>query len=268
MQWHYKKIGQGMPLVILHGLYGNSDNWHTIGKILAEKYEVYLPDLRNHGKSPHSNEHNYEILQQDLFEFLTKLNIKKAIIVGHSMGGKTAMLFALMHPEFVEKLVIVDIAPKSYKSLLDFNPQIIEHLNIINAYLSVNIGQMKSRTELDHAFAVYIKSNHLRHFLLKNASRDSTGKFLWLINIEALKRALPEVMDWPKIDKLPILENRIPTLFIRGEKSNHVNDSDLKEIKQLFPLAEVTTIFDAGHWVHAEQQALFLNALNVFLETV
>jgi esterase len=266
MKLAFKKIGQGYPLLILHGLYGSSDNWHSIGTELAKKFEVYLIDMRNHGRSPHSNEHNYLALQNDVLEFYTSNNIKKAIIIGHSMGGKTAMQFALLHPDLVEKLIIVDIAPKSYTSLLNFQSQALIHLNIMQAFLSVDISKMKSREDLEAEFANYVTDKQTRLFLLKNAVRTDDG-FKWKLNIEGLSNALPRILESIELKKTDFSNDiNIPTLFIKGEKSDYIIDSDIQEIKRIFPKADLVTIFDAGHWVHAEQPELFLKTIGYFLD--
>jgi esterase len=267
LQLAYKKIGSGYPLIILHGLYGSSDNWFTIGNILAKHFEVYLVDQRNHGKSAHSPEHSYEVMKDDLLEFYHQHNISKAIIIGHSMGGKTAILFSLHHPEMVEKLIIVDIAPKSYLSLTELKSQIVQHLNIMQAFTSVNISEMKSREAIDKAFAEFVAHENVRRFLLKNVKRNEQGNFEWLLNVEALRNALPQIMDGINLKNfVPDKEKmNFPVLFIKGEKSDYITEDDIYAIKQLYPKAEFVTIFEAGHWVHAEQPELFIKTILYFL---
>ena len=266
MQLAYKKLGQGSPLLILHGLYGSSDNWYSIGKEIAKQHEVFLLDMRNHGKSAHSKDHDYSYMQADILEFLHTHQIKKASIIGHSMGGKTAMLFALLHPEFINKLIIVDIAPKSYTSLQNYQLHALEHLNIMQAFLSVDISTLKSRNEIDSEFAKYVPDSSTRMFLLKNVARTNEG-FSWILNVAILSKSLPNILEGINT-KAGITKGNecFPTLFIKGEKSDYILDSDLHSIKQLFPKAELTTIFDAGHWVHSEQPILFLKAVNYFLD--
>lgn len=268
MQLAFKTLGSGSPLIILHGLYGNSDNWITIAKSLAENFKVFLIDLRNHGQSPHSNEHNYDVLQQDVVEFFESQNIEKAIVIGHSMGGKTAMLFALRNPGKVESLIIVDIAPKSYKGLESLHPHVIQHLNIINAYSSINASEYHSRSEVENEFSKYVPDVSLRKFLLKNLGRDKENTFKWNINIDALKNNLPQILDGIEVKKANIDREKLnfQTLFIRGEKSNYILDADIIEIKNIFPKSEIITIFDSGHWVHSEKPELFLKSIKYFLE--
>lgn len=268
MLLHFKKTGHGFPIIILHGLYGNSDNWLSVARELAGIFELFLVDARNHGKSPHSKAHTYEAMQSDLLEFMNAHNIEKATIMGHSMGGKTAMLFALLHPERVEKLIVVDIAPKNYKNILNISGQVLEHLNILNAYSAIDVTKIASRADADNEMAIYVQSQMLRHFLLKNLTRNENGHFEWLINISALKNALPDIMDWPHLDKqFPAWQPlQAPTLFVKGEKSDYITNDDFQDLKALFPKADLVSIYDAGHWVHAEQQDLFVKSIRYFLE--
>lgn len=267
MQLVFKKLGSGFPLIILHGLYGSSDNWHSVGKELSRHFEVYLVDQRNHGNSDHEKEHSYRAMQADLEEFYVTHNLKKAIIIGHSMGGKTAMLFSLLHPDRIEKLVIVDIAPVSYKSLDKPQKHVLEHLNIMQAFLSIDIAKAQSRTEVEKEFELFVPDKNTRHFLLKNLKRNAAGKFQWAVNIEALNNSLPEMMNASDFDKITIEKEKMnfPVLFVRGEKSEYIMEEYISRIKELFPKADVVTIFDAGHWVHAEQPQLFLKTLSYFL---
>lgn len=263
MQLHYKKYGKGNAFIILHALYGSSDNWHSLSKSLSQNFEVFVPDLRNHGKSPHDPDHSYQALQQDVLEFIENHKIERPILLGHSMGGKTAMLFSLLHPELIEKLIIVDIAPKPYKSLQSFDPEVVHHMNILNAFESVNVSEMSSRSDIDEAFSIYIKDSNIRNFLLKNVERDNDGKFYWALNYKALKKSFAHIMDWPENINA---STEVPTLFIRGDKSNYVKDSDETTIKNFFPKSEITTIFDAGHWVPAEQPERFLSTVSLWLD--
>jgi esterase len=267
MQLSYKKIGEGPALVILHGLYGSSDNWMTIGRAFSKNYTVFIPDLRNHGKSPHIKDHTYKLLVDDLLEFFCFHKISNAIIIGHSMGGKLAMLFSLTNPEFVKSLIIVDIAPKRYTLLQDLSRQIIQHLNIINAYLSVDLTGKETRDEVEVEFSNYIKDTKERQFLLKNLVRDGKG-FRWAINVKAISNALPEIMDGPDFEKTQSNSNTVtfPTLFVKGEKSDYLQEIDLGPIKKLFPHSDMVTIPGAGHWVHAEQPVQFIDAINNFLK--
>ncbi len=268
MQLAFKKSGSGVPLIILHGLYGSSDNWSTVGKALSDKFTVYCIDQRNHGNSPHSSEHNYNLMQDDLLEFLNFHNIDKAILLGHSMGGKVAMLFSLLHPERILKLIIVDIAPKEYKNLLNFQPHAILYLNIMQAFVNVDVTLTKSRRKIEKEFYQYVPDKNICGFILKNLKRDNDGNFRWSINIDALNNHLPDILngiDFAKV-KFNIELINFPTLFIRGEKSDFILDEDKTTIKQFFQNAEFVTIFNAGHLVHTDQPGFFLNAVFGFLK--
>ena len=268
MQLAYKKLGKGYPMIILHGLYGNSDNWYSIGKKLADYFEIYLIDLRNHGKSPHSNEHSYQAMQKDLVEFFEDHKINKAIILGHSMGGKTSMLFALLHPEKIFKLIIADIAPKAYISLNDYQKHATDHLNIMQAFLSIKLDKHESRVSVENEFSEFVNDLSTRRFLLKNLERRQDGSFYWLINIESLNRALPNMLDDSDFKNIKFDRGLtdFPVLFLKGERSDYILDKDIYLIKNYFPNALITTIFDAGHWLHSEQPGLFLKSIKYFLE--
>jgi pimeloyl-ACP methyl ester carboxylesterase len=267
MNLFYRKFGQGPVLIILHGLYGSSDNWVSIGKVLSEHFEVFLIDLRNHGNSFHSNEHNYHLLKNDLYEFMLSNQIEKAIIIGHSMGGKAAMFFAVDYPEKVQSLIIIDISPRSYKSLIKPESQITDHMNIISSMLSVDFTKIKSREDVDEILSKTIKSVRIRRFLLKNVHRRKDGSFEWKLNLHALHNHLPEIMDG--LDPKKFLNGNgitgFPVLFIKGEKSNYIMEEDLQIIKTIFPAADLVSIPDSGHWLHAEKPDLLLKTLRYFI---
>ena len=274
MQLYHRLLGENnaKPLIILHGLYGSSDNWLNIGKHLSELYKVYLIDLRNHGNSPHSEKHNYYLMRDDLFEFMEEKAISKASIIGHSMGGKTAIYFALEYPEKVEKLIVVDIAPGSYKSLANPSTNTLNHLNILNALYNLDTENLKTLREADQELSEAIPYKQVRQFLLKNLKRDKNGKFHWLLNVNTLRNELPSIMDGIDIneyteDAKEQNKKQYPVLFIKGEKSEYIGESGINQIKTLFPSAYIQTFEDAGHWVHAEQREKFINAVEKFLSS-
>ncbi|MEQ8532175.1 MAG: alpha/beta fold hydrolase [Imperialibacter sp.] len=246
----FRKLGQGKPLIILHGLFGASDNWLTIGKSLSEHFEVYLVDQRNHGQSFHDPAHNFDVMAEDLGNFIKENNIAQPIVLGHSMGGKVAMNYALSHPGKLEKLIIVDISPRGYK---------IHHDQILEGLKSIDLGSLESRKEADDQLAKYVPNVGERQFLLKSLSRTGDG-FEWKINVAAIDNNIGLIVG--EIDGEP---NPVPTLFIDGENSNYIRDIDLPIIKKLFPDSQVVTIKNAGHWVHAEQPEAFLETLMAFL---
>ncbi len=261
MELFYRKYGEGVPLVIVHGLYGASDNWVSIAKKLAESYEVYLIDQRNHGRSPHSKEHNYKLMVQDLYQFLEDREIEKAILIGHSMGGKTVMHFAVEYPEKVDALIVLDIAPKSYVAVS--GKASIHHYLILNTMRNIDFSKVKSRKDIDLALSENLHDERIRMFLLKNIQRDAQNKFSWRLNVEALYNHIDEIMD----GALRVNEavQGFPVLFIRGADSNYILDEDMEEIQKIFPYAELETIENAGHWLHAEQADKLLEVIDHFL---
>jgi esterase len=264
---HYRKMGQGDPLIILHGMYGSSDNWFTVGKSLSNNFEVYLIDQRNHGRSPHQPDISYSILRDDLRDFLDEHNLWKVSIIGHSMGGKAAIFFAASFPHRIKNLIIVDISPGSYKNFLKPSELVLSHLNIVQSLLSLNLADLNNRTEADNQLAETVHSKTVRQFLLKNLVRSKDGKFGWALNLVAIQKALPAMMDG--IDKKTVDEGlRItgfPVLFIRGANSDYIKIEDEIFIRKLFPGAQIKTIADAGHWVHAEQTEKFILLAREFL---
>jgi pimeloyl-ACP methyl ester carboxylesterase len=263
MQLYYKHYGNGFPFVILHGLYGSSDNWYSVARYLSSYYSVFVPDIRNHGHSPHEPEISFELMSDDIFQFFKEHHIEKAYLLGHSMGGKVAMLFACKHPELVEKLIIVDIAPKSYTSLLEPDDHILLHLNILQGLLSVDLNNKVSRNDIENFLSDYILDPKTRKFLLKNLVRNPDGSYHWLINIQAIKNNLPELMA-----EIAIPENAqisIPSLFIKGEKSNYLKTEDFEGIRRIFLCSSFVIIPGAGHSLHVEQQQLFLHEVMRFL---
>ncbi len=264
MKLFYKKFGFGMPIVILHGLYGSSDNWISIAKALASSFEVYLVDLRNHGNSPHDNIHNYEVMRDDLLEFLDDANLKKAILAGHSMGGKAVMCFAQHNPHRAERIIVIDIAPKSYKDL--YRKEALSHYDILRAMKNANLSSVSSRKDVGHALSETIKNSRIRSFLMKNLRKEEGGGYYWNLNLDVLIRELDNIMDGINkncFDPLfPI--NGLPALFIRGDRSPYVLDSDMDFIYKIFPSAKLKTISDAGHWLHAEQPGAFIEAVKEF----
>ncbi|MBN1408000.1 MAG: alpha/beta fold hydrolase [Calditrichaceae bacterium] len=252
MNLYYKKIGHGKPLIILHGLFGMSDNWLTISKRIAKRHTVYLLDQRNHGRSPHLDEFDYTILSHDLEEFLQQQNLDRVRIIGHSMGGKAAMCFALKFPERVEKMVIVDIALKKYnhpffRNLLDFMDRF-------------DLQSYTDRSEIDKAFKDVIPNPAVRHFILKNVSRRDDHSFGWKINVSSLSRNLDNIFAEVKPDKL----FSGPVLVVRGAKSDYILDEDMAEISKFFPNNKLVTIPNAGHWLHVEEEDTFCEELKLF----
>ena len=267
MTLNFRQFGESGPaVVILHGLYGSSDNWVTIGRQLSAQFRVFLPDLRNHGSSPHFPEHSYGEMAHDLMGFANANAIENVILVGHSMGGKTAMAFALLHPHMVDKLAVLDIAPKSYASFSNYGIATNNHRLILDTLAGLPIAQCQSREEIDQLLEPELKDKGLRQFLLKNVTRDAQNRFAWKLNVPALQAHLDEILDGFSVSGLNKLSFGKPCVFIRGEKSGYVQDDDVLGIRRMFPKAELVTIPSAGHWLHAEQPELVLKTLVYFLE--
>jgi len=270
MELFFREEGKkGANVVIVHGLYGSSDNWLTVGKKLGVNHHVYLIDQRNHGHSPKSDIHTYEAMKEDLAGFFEKHKLDKAVVIGHSMGGKTAMAFAADYPEHIEKLVVVDIAPKDYL-LLGENSQFYQHQHILQTLAEVheNCDQFKSRDDIATFLNIKLDGKELVNFLLKSMYRDKeTKQFKCRINIEALNNSLDEIIGGVNeryfSDRIPIMN--YPVLFIKGEKSGYIQEEDFSLIRKIFPEAEFKTIPDAGHWLHAEQPARFMETLERFI---
>ncbi len=263
MKLFYRKKGEGPVVVIIHGLYGSSDNWMNMGKKLAENHTVYMIDQRNHGRSPFSNENSYDDLKNDLAEFFIDHAISKATILGHSMGGKVAMWFAADYPEKVEKLVVADIAPKNYLQNKE-NSQFYLHQNILLAMQEIDFSLVKKRGDVDDRLAEKIDNPRIRQFLLKNVTKNKkTRQYRWQVNVDVLYDSLEEIIagvnpQWLD-DRIPI--TRYPVIFIRGMKSNYILPEDEKEIKKIYPDARIIDIPKAGHWLHAEQPQKFMEAV-------
>lgn len=263
MELFYRKEGTGSPIVIVHGLYGSSDNWLNLGKHLAEKHTVYMVDQRNHGRSAFASSHTYNDLRDDLEEFFDRHNIEKAILLGHSMGGKVAMWFAADFPERIEKLVIADIAPKDYL-LLKEEGQFYLHRNILLAMQEIDFSQVKSRSDVDDFLAERIDDERVRQFLLKSVERNKkTKQYQWRVNAEVLYDHLDEIVGgvnklWFD-DRIPI--TAYPVIFIRGLLSKYIQDEDINLIKEIYPEANVVDIPGAGHWLHAEKPKEFIKAV-------
>lgn len=251
MNLHYQKIGSGRPLLILHGLFGSSDNWLTIGKALSDKFEVWLIDQRNHGRSPHSEQFDYPSMSDDISHFIATHQIDNPIILGHSMGGKAAMEYAMRHPEGWYKLVVVDIAPRGYP---------VHHQTILKGLNSFDPTAILSRPDADQKLAAYISEVGVRQFLLKNLVRSDSG-YQWRINLPAITANI-EAIGQPTESEGGIEK---PVLFIKGARSDYIRDEDKSLIKKLFPHAQLATIEEAGHWVHAEQPKRFLAVLKQFV---
>ncbi len=253
MELNYKVLGSGPPLVVLHGLFGMLDNWKTIAKSLSEEFSVYLIDIRNHGRSPHTDSHTYSEIAVDIYEWMKQMSIPKASFLGHSMGGKAVIQLAHDFPELIDQLIVVDIVPKRYSG---------GHEDIIAALSSVPIAKIQSRTEAQEILAQSIKEPGVILFLMKNLSRQKTGGFQWKMNLPVLASHYTEqIMDGNTLEE----SIEIPTLFIKGEASNYISADDIPLLNQCFTEYTIVSIEGAGHWVHADNPKKLLSVISEFL---
>ncbi|WP_436514509.1 alpha/beta fold hydrolase [Ekhidna sp. To15] len=240
MKLNFRTLGSGQPLIIMHGVFGSSDNWQTLGKVFSEQFKVYLLDLRNHGNSPHNDEFNYEVMVQDVVELMDDEGLSKAHILGHSMGGKVAMHLATLHPNRVDKLIVVDIAPKYYPP---------HHQQIFDGFHAVDLVNLKNRKDADEQMAKVISNFGVRQFILKNLDRRKDGSFAWKLNLSAIETAIENVGEG--------IEGEVRfdgiSLFVAGSKSDYITSEDHSLIRSFFPKAEIAVVEGAGHWVHAEK---------------
>lgn len=252
MQLHFKDYGAGQPLIILHGLFGSLDNWHFHSSQLAEHFRVLALDQRNHGHSPHCEEMGYPLMAADLAEFIEREHLPPVHVLGHSMGGKTAMQFALNYPEKTARLIVVDIAPRAYAP---------RHEQILEAMLRVAPATFHTRSQILQALEPQIPDLALRQFLLKNIQSDSAGVLSWRIGLREIRRNQDRLREEVKGDA-PFPG---PCLFVRGESSDFLMETDWPQIQRLFPHARLVTIARAGHWVQVQNREAFLKAVRGFL---
>ena len=245
-------LGKGEPLLILHGLFGMSDNWKTLGMRFAEDYEVHLIDQRNHGRSFHAEDFSYELMVQDLLEYVSHYQLDQVNIIGHSMGGKTAMLFAVNYPEKVRKIIIADISPKFYP---------VHHQLIVGALEALDFEKLSSRKEIDEVLQEYIEEQSIRQFIMKNIYRIERDRFAFRFNLKSISKNLDEVGK--ALPAEAIFNGDV--LFLKGERSGYILKKDEALIKAHFPNSFIEIIPNAGHWLHAENPAVFYQKIMNFL---
>ena len=255
MTLHTRRYGENHAkhVVIIHGLFGSGDNWHGVAQELSSEYSVLLPDLPNHGQSPHTDDMLYPVIVEALVETLDEYGVERAVLMGHSMGGKVAMKFALDHPDRVAGLVVVDIAPRTYPGY---------HREIIQTMRSVPVATLGTRNEADQYLARGIADRGVRAFLMKNLVRSENGQgYAWRLNLPVIEAQYSALSSWPG----GAGAYSGPVLFVAGGKSPYMADFTLGEVAELFPEAEIETIADVGHWVHAEARDRFLPLVTGFL---
>jgi len=252
---HSKILGKGNPLFILHGLFGMSDNWLTLGRKFSEHFEVHLLDLRNHGRSFHDDVMDYEVMVQDILKYLEDHNLNNINLLGHSMGGKVAMFFAVLHPEKVEKLIVADIAPKNYPN---------RHQFIFDALDKVDFNLIKTREDVGKILSQSITNQGIVQFLLKNVYHKTQTTLDWRFNkidlqknYELLNEPLPSFYTFDK-----------ETLFLKGGNSDYILPQDIHTISAHFPNVQIKTISNAGHWLHAENPDEFYEKCWLFLKAL
>jgi len=248
MNLHFRQYSDsGMPLLILHGLFGNLKNWNWHARELARDFRLYALDLRNHGESPHSAAMNYPIMANDVLEFIAGEELEEVGILGHSMGGKVAMQLALDNPQCINRLLVVDIAPTSYGAERG------DHEDVFGGLFSIDLSSLRSRTEAESLLASRVEERAVRQFLVSNLVRDEQGNYRWRFNLPALYNnygRLREGVSGPQVFEKPVL-------FVKGDLSNYLMGEDRSMIRQLFPAANITTMMGAGHWLHAEKPEVF-----------
>lgn len=244
------------PIVIIPGLFGSSSNWRAFAKTLSQNHSVYVIDQRNHGRSPHANDNRYFDLANDLAEFLRDQGLAKAIIMGHSMGGKTAMVFALLYPEQVADLIVLDIAPVFYEYQSS-------HEKYLKAMMQVDLAELQSRSAAESQLTQAVPESAIRLFLMLNLAGKPSAYF-WRLNLPVLLEFLPEICDFPS----ELVEGRkygARCLFLRGANSDYLADDNAQSVYRYFPSASIEAIADAGHWLHIDQAEAVIERINALL---
>ena len=250
---HYSRVGEGPPLLILHGLFGSGKNWGSLARRFASRFEVYTVDLRNHGQSFHAEPMNYRVMAEDIVQLLRQLQLGPCALLGHSMGGKVAMTVAIRYPQMVSRLLVADIAPVAYRHDYD---------DLIEPILALELAHYDSRTAIDHGLRANIPEDQLRAFLLHNLQRGVDG-FSWRVNWRAIQQDMASLTGF---DTLPDdWVGDMPSLFIRGANSDYVSASEIEVIERHFSNAGIATIEAAGHWLHAEKPDEFFDQAWQFL---
>ena len=263
MQLHYRVLGTGKPLIILHGLFGSADNWNSLAKSFSELYKVFVVDQRNHGLSNHAKEFNYKIMSNDLLELIEENKLENVSIIGHSMGGKVLMQFAAEHSNMIDKMIVVDISPRYYKP---------HHQTVLKALHSVNFDEVSTRREAENILNPILNNIPTTQFLLKNIywidaleNGEPTKKLAWRFNLKDITNSIENVGQESPLPNTSDA-NKLNALFIRGENSDYITDDDKRLIRTYYPNAIIKTIENAGHWVQAEQPTEFFNVVTNFLK--
>ena len=252
MKLHFKKIGEGAPLLIIHGLFGSADNWGTLAKKFALNHTVFLIDLRNHGRSPHDSIMNYDVMADDIYQLIQQEKIVNPVLLGHSMGGKAALQFVEKYPNVLKKLIVADIGIKAYP---------MHHDVIIKGLKNVNLNTVQSRTAATQALSEFVKEIGIQQFLMKNLYWIEKGKLAWRMNLNVISENIHEILK-----EIKIQNNPVESLFLRGEFSNYILKEDYTEILSALPNAKIQTIEKVGHWLHAENPLSFYEKVIDFID--
>ncbi len=252
MKLNFQVLGQGEPILILHGLLGSLDNWKPYARAVAGRFQVFLLDLRNHGRSPHASECNYDVMAEDIAEFINDQHLSAVHVLGHSMGGKVALRLAQLYPQQLLKLIVADMGRRE-------NPP--RQKEILEAMRALDLSRLQQRTEVEAALASVAPDKALRQFLTKNIGRNDTGKMYWKCNLDSLWAHYQHLLE--AIPAEPQFAG--PVLFIRGAHSDYIRDEDIPTLRETFPRAEIKTIPEAGHWLHVDAPAEFLRRTLKFL---
>lgn len=256
MELNFRQLGHGDPLIILHGLFGMLDNWMSIAKKLSDKFEVFLIDQRNHGKSPHSEDHNYLLMARDLLDFMQEQNIYSAHLLGHSMGGKTVMQFATLYPGYIKSLVIADIFPKEYERITD------DHTMVFEAIQSLRNCSFSDRRLAEKKLSELVPNQRILQFLIKNLSFDGQSCIRWKFNADVLMREYMNLMENIHFSA----QVNAPVLFIKAGKSDYILPEEFESVKKYFPQAKLEIMPEATHWLHADDPETFVKILLNFLK--
>jgi len=250
---HFKKQGHGATLIVLHGIFGSGDNWQTLANNFQDQYTVYLIDQRNHGKSFHSDDFDLDVLADDIYKFIIAESLSNVHVLAHSMGGKVALKLLSLCPQLLDKIIIVDIAPKAYPA---------GHEDIFRAMMEMPFSEIKSRTEADQHMLKYITDPMVRQFILKNLSRTESGGFEWKLNLKSIFDNYEKIL----LSIYPEIKEQHEVLFILGENSNYIKAIDKTAILEKYPHAKFETIPHAGHWVHADNFEAFVSVVKKYLQ--
>jgi len=250
----YSELGEGPPVLILHGLFGWKRNWASIAKGLSLTHRVFLLDMRNHGESPHADEMTYPAMAGDIAEFIESKSLGPCPVIGHSMGGKAAMMLALSRPELVERLLVLDISPVAYDH---------DYSDYVTAMKSIDFAQISRRGDVEPKIAPVVDNPGILSFLMQNLTTNANGQYTWRVNLGAIERDMGEILDFPNVDNEQAYAGTV--LFLGGRDSAYIGPSYLGEIERLFPFADVDFIDNAGHWVHAEQPMATFERFKFFL---